>query len=244
MSSYHDNAGWIIEQNYQRRQAKQAPKPDAVTADTKETSDDFKEERSTRLPTSTRRYTMVSQRPIEVSRALVPVRSGKTTAEYQAPSKQQPKPRHRGKHWLWYVGISALISWFLYSVAMGPGAAWWTTHNNDVTYGFPRTYQTDAVIGHSDDKAHPTHFLAVNLRGEIIVFELPGNDPNHGQQYDVTRMVGTDAADFPVTLTFKDLNGDGKLDMIVQIVGGQPFAYINDGSKFRPVTADDKLNTN
>ena len=36
----------------------------------------------------------------------------------------------------------------------------------------------------------------------------------------------------PVTAEFKDVNGDGKPDMIVH-VGDQQFIYLNDGTQFK-----------
>src|SRR5260370_85849 len=56
--------------------------------------------------------------------------------------------------------------------------SWWQHVQDDWTYGMPRTYQTDAVVGHNhDSSSHPSHFLAVNLKGHIEVFELPAGDP-------------------------------------------------------------------
>ncbi len=246
MSSYHENAEHLRQQNYQRRQATETARQQAIADTDTQEAYDFVEERHLRPASSAIRYTTTNPPRNSTARpntgAPLPVRSGNALMVYQ--TSKQPKPPRRRGHWLWWVGISAMVSLFLYSIVTGPLTNWWNNHQNDVTYGFPRTYQADAVVGHNDDKAHPTHFLAVNLNGEIMVFEIPGLDPSHGQQYMVTRLVGADAASFPVTLTFKDLNGDGKLDMLVQIVNGQPFAYINDGARFRPATADDKLNTN
>ena len=37
-----------------------------------------------------------------------------------------------------------------------------------------------------------------------------------------------------MTLSFKDVNGDGKLDMLVHIQD-QTFVFLNDGTQFRPL---------
>ena len=43
-----------------------------------------------------------------------------------------------------------------------------------------------------------------------------------------------------VTLSFKDVNGDGKLDMIVT-VGETHYVFINDHGQFRPLKAGEQL---
>ncbi|HET8846357.1 MAG TPA: hypothetical protein VFN35_33150, partial [Ktedonobacteraceae bacterium] len=53
--------------------------------------------------------------------------------------------------------------------------------SNIVTYGTPRTFQIDAVVGHHDGPAHPSHFEGLNLNGQIEVIELHGGDPSHTQ---------------------------------------------------------------
>src|SRR2546425_1583080 len=41
-------------------------------------------------------------------------------------------------------------------------------------YGRPRTFQTDAVVGHNDSAASPSHFIAINLNRHVEVIECPG----------------------------------------------------------------------
>jgi hypothetical protein len=41
--------------------------------------------------------------------------------------------------------------------------AWVNTSLDDLHYGRPRTFQVDAVVGHGDSAATPSHFLALNL---------------------------------------------------------------------------------
>ena len=44
---------------------------------------------------------------------------------------------------------------------------------DDWHYGRPRTYQTDADVGHGG----VSHFTVENLGGHIFVIEIPVNDP-------------------------------------------------------------------
>jgi hypothetical protein len=96
----------------------------------------------------------------------------------------------------------------------------------------PRTYQTDAVVGHSDSNTNPSHFVCTNLRGKISVLEAPGGDYTHAIIYPIVTEISGNA---PCTLKFTDTNGDGKIDMVVYV--GDPgnqstFFLFNTGSKF------------
>jgi hypothetical protein len=123
---------------------------------------------------------------------------------------------------------------------------WGTQLRDDFTYGRPRTYQTNQVVGHGNDSAaHPSHFIAINYNRQAVVIEWMAGDPAKSVDYVVPYYIVGDNADLtPVTVNFKDVNGDGKLDMIIHIHmrnQDQTFVFINDGSKFRPPTANDKI---
>lgn len=152
----------------------------------------------------------------------------------------------KGKvHWLLPVGIgmiAMLVLWELGSIAL----AWGTARYDDIRYGNPRTYQTDAVVGHGkDSKLHPSHFIAVNLNRQAIVVEFPAGNPAGAESYVVPYYIlGPGADQVPVTLEFRDVTADGKLDMIIPIhlqSQDQTFVFINDGTKFRPPTSKDNI---
>src|SRR5260370_1743794 len=66
------------------------------------------------------------------------------------------------------------------AVGLNSLGSWWQHVQDRWTYGYPRLFQTDAVVGHNHDStAHPSHFAPVNLAGHIDVFELPAGDPTH-----------------------------------------------------------------
>jgi len=146
---------------------------------------------------------------------------------------EQPVTQKRKIHWLLFVGIAMIVmlaGWFALS-ALG---TWWQTHQDDATYGNPRTYQTDAVVGHADSSTSPTHFIGVNLNGNIIVIELPGGNAAKARSYTITSIPGN-SGNPPVKLVFQDINRDGKLDLIVQI--GDPGQVVtimlfNNGAQF------------
>src|SRR6266699_7190448 len=60
----------------------------------------------------------------------------------------EPPPK-RQLHWSLILGVGMILMlalWVLGSNAL----AWWQNHQLDSTFGMPRTYQTDQVVGHTD----------------------------------------------------------------------------------------------
>jgi hypothetical protein len=118
--------------------------------------------------------------------------------------------------------------------------AWWQLHQDDSTYGRPRTYQTDAVVGHNDSASSPSHFIFINLNRHVIIIEMPGGDTTHARIYNGPTLFGDGQDLTPVTGEFRDVNGDGKPDMIVHIQD-QRIVYINDGTQFRPLQPGEQV---
>ncbi|HET8846581.1 MAG TPA: hypothetical protein VFN35_34285, partial [Ktedonobacteraceae bacterium] len=101
---------------------------------------------------------------------------------------------------------------------------------NDIIYGNPRTFQTDAIVGHNDNVRNPSHFIAVNLHGQVIIVEFPGGDPSKAIDYIGPALVGPGDDLLPVTLTFSDMNHDSRLDMVVHIAD-RSFVFYNQSTK-------------
>jgi hypothetical protein len=135
-------------------------------------------------------------------------------------------------HWLVYVGGAMLIM-MLGWMALSAFANWWQVTQDDWHYGRPRTFQIDAVVGHDDSPQNPSHFIALNLRGHVEIIEFPGGDASKAKVYIGPDLVGPGQDLAPVTLSFKDVNGDGKLDMIATVQSSR-FIFINDHGAFRP----------
>jgi len=135
-------------------------------------------------------------------------------------------------HWTVLLGMAMFImvvGWVLLTTV----ANWWQVTQDDWHYGRPRTFQTDMVVGHNDSAANPSHFLALNLNRHIQIIEFPGGDSSKAKIYMGPTLVGSGQELAVVTLTFKDVNGDGKLDMIVNVQDSH-FVFINDNDQFRP----------
>jgi hypothetical protein len=157
------------------------------------------------------------------------VRAGRNTT-LEIPSPQKSPKGHSSMHWLLYVGvgmIAALALWVSFSSLL----AWGIAKYNDAVYGYPRFYQTDAVVGHNDSTAHPSHFVAQNLHGQVIVIELPGGDPTRSLDYIGPSMIAKGDDLIPITLTFSDVNHNGKPEMIIHIQDRE-FTLCNSGTKF------------
>jgi len=132
-----------------------------------------------------------------------------------------------------------IVMFFLW-VGISYASAWGKTTIDDWQYSRPRTYQTDRAVGHSDSATNPTHFIAVNLNRHIIVIELPGGDSSKARIYNITTLFGDGQDLTPVTLSFKDVNGDGLLDMEIHIQD-QTVVYINQNGQFRPLKAGEHV---
>lgn len=142
-------------------------------------------------------------------------------------------------HWLVFVGIALIVmvlGWVVFTMI----ANWWQVTQDNWQYGYPRTYQTDAVVGHNDSASNPTHFIAINLNSRIEVIEFPGGDASKAKIYVGPTLIGPNSNLAPVTLTFKDVNGDGKPDMIINVQGGH-FVFINQNGQFRPAQPGDNV---
>jgi hypothetical protein len=164
-----------------------------------------------------------------------PLRQRQQPAPDTTPGQPtKPSPRY---HWLLYAGTVMLVmiaGWVVFSSFFG----WGATALDDWHYGRPRTFQCDVVVGHNDSAAHPTHVIAVNLRNEIQIIELPGGEASRAKTYIVP--IGPGQALTPVTLTFRDVTGDGKPDMLITF-GSAEVVFLNDHGAFRPLRPGESI---
>ncbi len=149
-------------------------------------------------------------------------RSTMTTQE-QPPV---PTRAHRGLHWTVLVGLTLLcmLVGFLVFSAL---ATWWQHTEDDLHYGMPRTFQMDAVVGHQDSAAHPSHFIALNLGGHLSVIEMPGGDVSKTVIYAGPVLYGQDADLVAVTLSLAH-DGQGKPELILHYQNNE--VILSDGT--------------
>lgn len=187
----------------------------------------------TRPSTSTRRYVQVHD--LRQSRQTAPAASlpvVRTTPQPTAAST-------RRLHWLFFLGLGmclTLVVWIGGNLLL----TWWQGYQVNQHYGSPRIFQCDAVVGHQDSPTHPSHFIALNLHGQIEVFELPGGDGTAVKVYAAPVLMGPNQDQAVVTLSFEDVNGDGKPDMIVAVQDTR-FVFLNTGTAFRPSKPGDHI---
>jgi len=211
--------------------------------DASDEEDEYDTEWPPRLPTSSRRYmpegsyTQGNTR-FHVKYAAPPQR---TAPQQPAPLKRHPvatdevairkRRQKEGMHWMVFMGVGMLVMLALW-VAGSMVLSAWTTWQDDIHYGRPRTFQCDAVVGHSDSPQNPSHFIALNLHAHIEIIELPGGDGTHARMYMGPTLYGYNVDLVPVTLSFKDVTGNGRPDMLIHFQD-QTVVFINDGSQFR-----------
>jgi len=188
-------------------------------------------------------YLMIGNRPFYLHEGLPelpPQRASRRLTERSTEilPAQEEKQGFR-PHWLVFVGVAMMImvmGW----VVLNTVANWWQVTQDDWHYGRPRTFQINAVVGHNDSPTHPSHFIALNLNGRIEVIEIPGGDATHERVYIGPTLMGDGQDLQPVTLSFKDVNGDGKPEMLIHI-GDQTIVFLNDQGGFRPARTNEHM---
>jgi len=146
-----------------------------------------------------------------------------------------PPGRARSRlHPLFFIGVGLLCAILLW-IGVTQVIAWGNGVLDLLHYGNPRTYQTDQVVGQGDSLLHPSHFEALNLRGQIVILDFPAGDPARAREFTVSSILGPNAAQVVVTLRFVDVNHTGKPDMVIEAGGAQTF-LVNAAGTFRPPT--------
>src|SRR5258708_17098030 len=183
-----------------RQQARvtQAYPPDYEDADDQYTA-------QARTPRSAMRYqqTLPQQYRGQVVLPTPPqqLRRQRRTGEARAPRKQR-----RSGLWSLYL-VTGILAMTALVVGLNSLGSWWQHMQEDWTYGYPRTYQVDAVVGHNhDSRAHPSHFVALNLRGQVEVFELPAGDPTKMHVFLGPMILGNGAEQVVVTISFAGID--------------------------------------
>lgn len=145
----------------------------------------------------------------------------KQTIELPETMIATPRGRLSNMHPTFYVGLALFVvalAWIAMLIAPG---IW-----NKIHYGNPPMTETDAVVGHHDSSAHPSHFIATNDNGTILVIEMMGGDPGHSIVYVVART--SDTTD-PAFIQF---DGNTTPNMYIY-VGQVVFFMSNNGSQFK-----------
>jgi len=206
---------------------------------------------STRRPSSARKYQQPAQRdaiddlpgrqapviPRRRASGGLNTSNGPTAKTEHLPTTDKLPGRKRFPLMAVLGGMSIAI---ILVVGLSVVGSWWRVYQDDLHYGRPRTYQFDAVVGHGDSSSNPTHFILINLHRHVEIIEFPGGDASHARIYMGPTLFGDGQDLTPVTGEVRDVNGDGKPDLIVHIQD-QTIVFINDGTEFRPAQAGDHV---
>jgi hypothetical protein len=200
----------------------------------------------TRMPSSARRYRPAPPAPQETSTekdtqsgvliqrrrsSLSPKRtSGIASSAITAPGIHTQRSTRRFPLVAILVGVVITIVLFMSLSVLG---SWWHTYQNDLQYGRPRTFQLDAVVGHGDSAINKTHFIFLNLNRHVEIIEIPGGDAARMRVFIGPVLFGDGQDLTPVTGEIRDVNGDGKPDLIVHILNEQ-IVFLNNGTTFLP----------
>ena len=103
---------------------------------------------------------------------------------------------------------------------------------DDVRYGRPRTTQLNAFVGHEEANGQPTHLLAINLNRQATIVELPGGDATKARTISGPYLFGADEDLTPVRLAVRDMDGDGQVNLLLDVRNEQ-VVYLNKDGVFR-----------
>jgi hypothetical protein len=196
-----------------------------------------------RMPTSARRYRPISQDMLDdlppqrgtlITRrrsSLSP--TGTSGVASNAVSPSRIGNGRREKRFPLVPVLVGMVVTILLVMTVSTIGSWWHTYQDDLHYGRPRTSQLDAVVGHGDSPAKPTHFIFTNLNGHVIIIEIPGGDASRTRIFTGPILFGDGQDLTPVTGEVRDVNGDGKPDLILHIQD-QQIVLLNDGTTFHP----------
>ncbi len=196
---------------------------------------------TTRMPSSTRRYktyntaddpTLMKGTLIQRRRSSLATHSTHgITSNAVAPTRTEPlpAPHARGKHVALIAILAGMAITVVLLISLSALIPWWQNYQNDLHYGYPRTSQLDAVVGHDDSTSSPTHFIFLNLHGHIEVIEIPGGNPALTRAFSGPTLFGSNADLPPVTGTIRDDHGHYDLILHVQ---NQQIVFLNDGTTF------------
>ncbi len=139
---------------------------------------------------------------------------------YGQPVAPQPKRKRKWflrMHPLMYLGLGMLAMLGLWQGYLAISTAW-TLHQEDLQFGYPRTYQCDAVVGHEDSQSSPSHFIVVNLHGKVKIIELPAGDSKNAKIINGPQLYGNHPDLIPITVSFQ--TGAAHPSMVLHFQGG------------------------
>lgn len=162
-----------------------------------------------------------------------------TTAEWDT-EPPITRLRHRPRFTSWLLR-SVARHWFALTVAvlLVVSLVWvlqswilptWNGLQDQWHTGDGRITQFDAGVGHGGT----SHFLAEFYKGQVFVVEFPGESAKHAHVYGLPVAESVALAHPVLTLSVRDMNHDGQLDLLIQIEGDDiGHVLYNNGAAFQ-----------
>jgi hypothetical protein len=123
-------------------------------------------------------------------------------------------------------------------VVMSHIVAWGQITYDDMRYGRPRSFHL--VVPANVTGKQETHFLAMNLDRQVVVFEIPtSGDPSQIQMLPGPYLFGAGEDLTPLMLYTQDVNRDNHLDIVLR-VKNEEVVYVNRGGAFSLLTVDER----
>lgn len=148
------------------------------------------------------------------------------------PPSVAARPSHRSKVqgiWLIHLVLGMMIAMVL--LWLGQTVFTWSQQSiDDLRYGRPRTTQVDHIVGH-EKSLTKTHFVAINLEGQVYIIEMPGGSPGTSRLLVGPHLIGPGADLAPVSLSFP---GDPQHPDLLVTVNGIQVKFHNTGSAYEP----------
>jgi hypothetical protein len=167
-----------------------------------------------------------ASRKIQTEREAPVVSSSKSPTQ----KKRLPSPRRQQNlYWVVPVGLT-VIGMLLLTLAIQLIWNWGISVYDNLCYGMPRTMQVDAFVGQETGKT-PSHFIAENMHGRVVIIEMPGGDVQHVRVIVGPQIAGPNADQVPVVVSFVDRHKDHRPDMLVRF-GAMEVWYANENGTF------------
>lgn len=136
------------------------------------------------------------------------------------------------------------VTFVIFSVAIylvvGTVINWGQVRLDDLRYGMPRTTHLEGQIGHRAElNGQATRFIGLNLERQIVVLVLPGGDASQVQSLPGPYLFGANEDLVPVLLSLRDVDRDGRPDLVVNVRNEQ-LVYLNRDEGFRLPTAEEQ----
>jgi hypothetical protein len=166
-----------------------------------------------------------------------PPQGAKVTPLQTRRVRSYVRPEQQGFPWIKVIAVlvaTAIVVWGIVWCVLSI-ISWGTDVVNTFQYGPTRTTVVSGVFGiGNDSQAAPTSVIAINMKGTLVIESIPAGDVSKMKAYPTgLTLVGESAAKLPVLLTIKDLNGDHKPDVLIEIPGqSMPMKLINNGTGF------------